>query len=210
MRAAVPHGGEVQVRTVVTPTAAPRRAGRPRHADIDQRALAAALELLAEVGFEGTTMQAVADRSGLHTSALYRRWPSRVQLIEDAVSPVLAVTSAPPTGDLVRDVRRFVRAFAASWCSPAARAAMPGLLAHYQTSGDARSAEEWLPISARPQFLDILRAAPPGSVDPTVERDDVFDVLLGAILARTLVPTVVERDRPLERTVELVLKLLRP
>ena len=62
----------------------------------------------------------------------------------------------------------------------------------------------------RPQFYEILDAAPPGAVDPTVDRDDVFDLLLGAILARVFVPTVAERRRPLERTVELVLRLLRP
>jgi AcrR family transcriptional regulator len=183
---------------------------RPRDTSIDERALAATLELLAEDGFEATTMQAVAARADVHSSALYRRWPSRVALIEDAVSPVVAVASFAPTGDLVRDLRRFVRAHAATWSTPAARAAMPGLLAHYQATGTTRSEEEWLPISARPQFLDILRAAPDGDVDPFVDPDDVFDVLLGAVMARSLVPTVVERDRPLERTLELVLRMLAP
>lgn len=186
------------------------RVSRPRDTSIDQRALAAALELLAEEGFEATTMQAVATRADVHSSALYRRWPSRVTLVEDAVSPVLAIASFEPTGDLERDLRRFVRTHAATWSTPAARAAMPGLLAHYQSTGAARSEEEWLPISARPQFLDILRAAPEGTVDPSVDPGDVFDVLLGAVMARSLVPTVIERDRPLERTLELVLKMLAP
>jgi AcrR family transcriptional regulator len=187
-----------------------RRPGRPRDASIDQQAIAATLDLLAEVGFEGTTVQAIAARSGLHASALYRRWSSRIAVIEDAVSPMLAATSFTPSGDLGRDLRRFVRAYASTWGSRAARAAIPGLLAHYQATGTSRSAEGWLQISVRPQFLDILRAAPAGSVDPDVDPEDVFDVLLGAILARTLVPVVVERQRPLERTVELVLKMLQP
>lgn len=183
---------------------------RPRDTSIDERALVATLEILAEEGFEGTTMQAVAARADVHASALYRRWPSRVALIEDAISPTVAAASFAPTGDLERDLRRFVRAHAATWSTPAARAAMPGLLVHYQASGTTRSEEEWLPISARPQFLDILRAAPEGTLDPSVDPDDVFDVLLGAVMARSLVPTVVERDRPLERMLELVLKMLAP
>jgi hypothetical protein len=65
-------------------------------------------------------------------------------------------------------------------------------------------------VSARPQFQDILCAAPAESIDPTVDPDDVFDMLLGAILARTLIPTVARRRRPLERTVDLALRLLRP
>jgi AcrR family transcriptional regulator len=191
-------------------TATTRRAGRPRDATIDALAIATTLEVLVEKGFEGTTVQTVAARSGLHASALYRRWSSRIELIEDAVSPVLAVTTSAPTGDLERDLRRFLRAYATTWSSPAARAAIPGLLAHYQAAGRSRTVEEWLPISARPQFLDILRAAPADHVDRAVDPDDVFDVLLGAILARAVVPTVAERDRPLERTVELALKMIGP
>ena len=191
------------------PTSTTRKAGRPRDDAIDQTALATTLQLLGEVGFEGTTIQTVAARSGLHASALYRRWSSRVELIEDAMTPLLVMAPLEPTGDLRRDVRRLVRAYVAAWSTPAARAAIPGLLAHYQSAG-TRTAAEWLPISARPQFIDILRAAPAGTVDPSVDPDDVFDVLLGAALVRALVPTVVERHRPVERTVDLVVKMLEP
>ena len=65
-------------------------------------------------------------------------------------------------------------------------------------------------MSARPQFQDILCAAPPGSVDPAVDPDDVFDMLLGAILTRTLVFVITARQRPIERTVEMILRLLQP
>ena len=65
-------------------------------------------------------------------------------------------------------------------------------------------------MSARPQFLDILLAAPKDVVDPAVDPDDIFDLLLGAIVARTLVPTVAERGRPVDRLVNLTLKLLQP
>jgi len=184
--------------------------GRPRDTTIDSQAVAAALDLLEHEGYEATTMQAVAARSGLHTSALYRRWPSRIELIEAAVSPILSTADFDPSGDLERDVRRFLRSYENTFSTPAARAAIPGLLTHYRTHGSSRGPTDWLPISARPQFLDILRAAPEGAVDPAVDADDVFDVLLGALLARVVVPPVAERARPLERTVELALKMLRP
>ena len=189
---------------------AKRLGGRPRDPQIDAQAVKAALELLAEQGFAATTVQAIADRSGVHASAIYRRWPSRIELIEEAVFPGFDPMTVQPTGDLRRDLRRFVRAYVATFGSPAARAAFPGVLAHYQNTGRARSAEEWLHVSTRPQFQDILCAAPAGSVDPAVDPDDVFDMLLGAILARTLIPTVARRRRPIERIVDLALRLLRP
>jgi len=187
-----------------------RGAGRPRDASMDARATAAALEILAVEGFEGTTVQAVAGRSGVHASALYRRWPSRVQLIEDAVFPGLSVSAVAPSGDLHKDLRRFIRSYVAVLGTPAARAAIPGLLTHYQSSGRSCQPEEWLPVSARPQFQDVLCAAPDGSIDPGVDVDDVFDFMLSAILGRMLVPTIASRNRPTERIVEMVLRLLQP
>jgi len=186
------------------------RAGRPRDASLDDRALATTCELLVEQGFEATTVQAVARRSGVHTSAIYRRWPSRIDLIEAAVFPGLDPPSVEPTGDLAADLLRFLQAYMAAFGSPAMRAAGPGLMAHRQAAGHSRSPEHYLQVSARPQFEDILRAAPPGAVDPDIDPDDAFDILLGAILARTIVPTITTRQPPLERTNDLLVRMLRP
>ena len=184
------------------------RAGRPRDESIDRLALATTLELLTEVGVDGTTMQAVGTRSGLHASALYRRWPSRIELIEDAITPTLAIEAISATGDLAADLRRFVEAYLSMWDSPAARTAIPALLSHYQSAGSDRAPEQWLSVSLRPQFVDLVVAAPADAVDPSVDIDDVFDALLGALLARVLVPTVAERDRPVDALVALVLRML--
>jgi AcrR family transcriptional regulator len=185
------------------------RAGRPRDSSLDARAIAATLQLLVEEGFEGTTVQAVARRSGVHASALYRRWPSRIELIEDAIFPGFDPPTVAPTGDLRADLTRFLQAYLLAFGSPAARAAAPGLMAHHQAAG-GRSPEHYLRVSARPQFQEILRAAPNRSVDPDLDPDDVFDILLGAIFARTVVPTIVARRPPLKRTVDLLIRMLRP
>src|SRR3954453_9449263 len=156
-----------------------RRPGRPRDVSIDTRVIEAARELLVEVGYDATTVQAIAERSGVHASAIYRRWPSRVEIIEQAVFPGLGSVTVRPTGDVRRDLRRFVRSYVTMLGSPVARAAAPGLLASYQSGARTGMEETLLALSARPQFLDILRAAPAGAVDPTVDPDDVFDMLLG-------------------------------
>jgi len=186
------------------------RAGRPRDSSLNARAIAATLELLVEQGFEATTVQAVAKRSGVHASALYRRWPSRIELIEDAVFPGFDPPAVEPTGDLSADLLRFLQAYLAAFGSPAMRAAAPGLMAHRQSAGNERSPEHYLRVSARPHFKDILQAAPPGAVDPDIDPDDAFDIILGAILARTIVPTIATRRPPVERTVDLLIRMLRP
>jgi AcrR family transcriptional regulator len=183
--------------------------GRPRDPAIDELVTRTTAELLADKGYEATTVQEISRRSGVHTSAIYRRWPTRVALIQDVAFPLFREVSVGPTGDLQRDLRRFITAWSRQYATPTARAAVPGLFAAYQ--GDERTApDEWLRISLRPQFSAILDAAAPGDVDPDVDRDDVFDMLLGAMLARAFAPTVAERRRPIEHTVELALRMLRP
>jgi AcrR family transcriptional regulator len=187
-----------------------RQQGRPRDLGIDARVLEATRELLVEKGFDATNVHSIAKRSGEHASAIYRRWPSRIEIIEEAVFPGFSSITLRPTGDLRRDLRRFIRAHLSAFSTPVARAAMPGLMASYQSVGRSGAPEVWLSVSARPQFLDILLAAPDGTVDPSVDADDVFDFLEGAILARTLVPTIAERRRPVERLVDMTLRLLQP
>jgi AcrR family transcriptional regulator len=187
-----------------------RRPGRPRDTTISGRALAATRELLVERGFEATTIQAAAERSGVHASALYRRWPSRIEMIEEATFPGLSPLSVQPTGDLGRDLRHFIRAYLSAFNAPASRAAAAGLLSHHQSSSRTRPPDFYQRVSARPQFKKILEAAPPESVDPTIDADDVFDLLLGVILTRSLLGHVIPRHAPVERTVELLIRAVRP
>ena len=79
----------------------PPKRGRPRDPTIDARVLAATAELLATEGFSAATVQEIARRAGVPSSAIYRRWPSRVELIEDAVYPGPGPVAFEPTGDLL-------------------------------------------------------------------------------------------------------------
>jgi AcrR family transcriptional regulator len=67
----------------MTEAVKPKR-GRPKDGTIDERAIAATQKVLMEEGHEAATIQRIAERSGLHPSSIYRRWPSRRELIFDA------------------------------------------------------------------------------------------------------------------------------
>jgi len=182
--------------------------GRPRNPAIDAIVLETTRHLLGEAGFVATTVREISRRSGVHPPAIYRRWPSRLALIEDAAFSGLTKIAIKPTGDLRRDLRRFLRAYERSLDSPAARAAMPGLLGAYQHDVPPPAAQ-WHHLSVRPQFYEILRAAP-DDVDPDLDVDEVFDLVEGAILARILVPAVAARRPRIDSTAELILRVLAP
>ena len=61
-----------------------RPRGRPRSVASRGRALVAAYELLCERGFAAATYEAVATRTGVAWTTLYRHWPDRAALVVDA------------------------------------------------------------------------------------------------------------------------------
>ncbi len=57
---------------------------RARRSDVD--ILDAALDVIAEHGVSGTTVDTVADTAGTSKATIYRHWGSRAQLIHAALS----------------------------------------------------------------------------------------------------------------------------
>jgi AcrR family transcriptional regulator len=72
---------------------APTR-GRPRDPELESRALTAALEVFAEKGWAGLTIDAVASRARVGKSALYLRWADKGELLSAALRNLQDVTQA--------------------------------------------------------------------------------------------------------------------
>lgn len=82
--------------------------GRKRDHSLDPKILDAALEVLAEVGYDGMTLDAVAARAKAGKATLYRRWSSKSELVLDAVACMKTRdrghSELPDTGDLRNDL----------------------------------------------------------------------------------------------------------
>ena len=71
---------------------------------------AATVEVLAERGVAGLTVEAVAARAGVNKTTIYRWWPTPMALAVDAVDDVLELAiPIPDTGSLRDDLRRVLR-----------------------------------------------------------------------------------------------------
>jgi len=90
-----------------------RPPGRPRDVAIDERVLEVTRKQLAELGYEGLSLTAVAAAAGTTRPALYRRWPGKAELTTAAVSALAerdqALLSGDPFEDLVRELEAFQR-----------------------------------------------------------------------------------------------------
>ena len=94
-------------------TSSTAQPGRKRDASLDARILDAALEVLAEQGYDGMTMDAVAARANAGKATVYRRWPSKTHLVYDAIVRMgqrdVQLDSLPDTGSLRGDIEASVR-----------------------------------------------------------------------------------------------------
>jgi AcrR family transcriptional regulator len=79
-------------------------AGRPRDPALDAAILDATQDLLIEHGFAATTVEAVARAAGTGKAAVYRRWPSKIDLVIAAVQALQSPPSVPDTGTLRGDL----------------------------------------------------------------------------------------------------------
>ena len=118
-----------------------RRRGRPRNPAIDDAALTAARELLAETGWDQTTMVAIAERAGVGKPALYRRWPSKTHLVFEAIFGwVDDATPVADAADPAAWIRRSCAYTLELFGRPEVKAALPGLLAAFRDREDLLTA----------------------------------------------------------------------
>ncbi|MET8036000.1 TetR/AcrR family transcriptional regulator [Streptomyces sp. NPDC005345] len=93
-------------------TAAPAQASSPRRrgAVLERAILEAALEQLGTVGWNGLTMEGVAARAQTGKAAVYRRWPSKEDLVADALQAGLPnLAEAPDLGSVREDLLELCR-----------------------------------------------------------------------------------------------------
>jgi AcrR family transcriptional regulator len=162
--------------------------GRPRDPQLDEQVLRATQELLIEQGFQATTIQGVARRAGVVATSIYRRWPNKIHLVEDAIFALDTGVVPQPTGDISADLLAWTRLFFAAATHPAARSGIPGLLSAYhddeQSYRRLRERGEGLARVALRATIDA--AIDSGQVSPTCDPDLLFEFLRGATLLRAL------------------------
>lgn len=106
----------------------------PRVERTRAKVLAAAGELLREVGFAEVTIEQISERSGVSRSTMYRHWATREEILRDAFSVVALpdpTRADSAAADLREDLRRYARVFADGlenvWGRAAATLAMTAL-----------------------------------------------------------------------------------
>jgi AcrR family transcriptional regulator len=162
--------------------------GRPRDARIDSAVLGSTVDLLGETGYAGLSVDAIARRAGTSKPAIYRRWPSKAHLVHEAVFPLSDATELPDTGSLASDVREMMRRTVTVLTTPAARAALPGLVGEMAADLTLHAAllERFSDILARGLSERLADATARGEVRPDVSAADLVEEIAGTTLLALL------------------------
>ena len=102
----------------------------PRVAHTRRQVLAAAVAELTEVGFERVSIDAIAERSGVARSTIYRNWDDRTVLLAEAFDQLMAGGPADlaPAGDLGADLEQLAWLLIDKLTSDEWRRVVPSLL----------------------------------------------------------------------------------
>ena len=160
--------------------------GRGEHAR--RRVLRAALDVLADDGMPGFTVESVARRAGASKATVYRHWPTPSALLVDAMDAEFRPLPDVDTGDLRADLVRLLTAFAAAFTdSP-----FPKLMAAFTDAAERDPAlgEMHAELTRRRReplvrLLDAARARGELVADTDVEL--VVDLLAAPFFYRRLV-----------------------
>jgi AcrR family transcriptional regulator len=184
-----------------------RPPGRPRSVEADRAILRAAVDLLADEGYGGVTMEGVAAKAGVGKATVYRRWPSKSALVVDAVTACRESGTPPPdTGSAREDLLAFVRAFMHHLRTSDAGRVMPALVAELSHNPELAAAfREGFVQPRRARVLEaVRRGIERGEVRADADPELIADGVVALLQHRFLVTGMEIDDRLPERLIDML------
>ncbi|MFF0225082.1 TetR/AcrR family transcriptional regulator [Streptomyces sp. NPDC004629] len=198
-------------------SAAPARAAslRRRGAVLESAILDAALEQLSTVGWNGLTMEGVAAGAQTGKAAVYRRWPSKEDLVADALQAGLPrMDEAPDLGSVREDLLALcLQARDAMFSRPGF--ALRSVIHECDTMQAERFHSVIIGGVVEPAIKllheIIIRGIARGEVRPDAANSYVCDAIPAMMMYRTKMCASEWSDRDVQEMIDqLMLPLLRP
>jgi len=159
--------------------------GRPRSAKAQKAILDATLELLAETGMSGLTVEGVAARARVGKATIYRRWSSKLPLVVDALS-TLPQLQIPATGTLRGDLRQILGDLARILRSSVGRV-LPHLAGERASDPAVHEVfSRYVVARRRPLVAVVRRGIERGELPAGVDPEAATDLFVGPIVNRLL------------------------
>lgn len=182
----------------------------PRVARSRAAVLAATVDLLGEVGHAGTTVEAVAERSGVAKTTVYRHWPSRALLLLDAFHGCVDHHDLESSGDVRTDLLTIAGGLAAKLRDPQWSRIMATLIDAAESDPELSQLSAAFTYQRRESVRSIIeRGIESGQLRAGIDTDLAAQLVGGTLFYQRLLLRRAADDRQLERIVDLVLDGLR-
>lgn len=176
--------------------------------EVDQAILAAAIRMLADHGYDGLTMEGVASEAGVGKATLYRRWPSKIDLVLDAIRSMKPMVDIPDHGSVRADLIDLLQG-AVSWGGDGDYTeVLSALMSELRRNSELATVyrEQFLAPRRAESTMMIQRGIDRGEVRPDVDLELVLDMLIGTIVYRTTISGGELTEAVAERAVDQVLR----
>jgi AcrR family transcriptional regulator len=156
-----------------------RGRGRPRSVEADQAILHATLRMLGTQGVAGTTIEGVAADAGVGKTTIYRRWPTKTDLILAAISDLVPTGDPPDTGSMAGDMAALAETQQRRLADSGLAGIVPRVLA--ESMSDPELHREFVARVVNP-FRELLRlfierGIERGELRPDLEVEPLVDLL---------------------------------
>jgi AcrR family transcriptional regulator len=193
-------------------TLAERAGGRaPRGTATTEALRGAVREMLEELGYQALTIEGVAARSGVAKTSIYRRWPSKAEMVFDLM--LHSSDELPPVddrGNLAGDIDALAGRIVALVAGPLGRRIFPGLIG--DLAGDPALMERFrttIVLDGRRQIAQVLqRSVRRGELTNIEAVADLQAVLVGAVLMLVLFDPEIDEGRLRSRIADLATAVL--
>jgi len=167
----------------------------PREAEL----LAVTLRLLQEEGYDGLTVDAVAATARASKATVYRRWPTKAELVLAAfIEGVRQVAVAPETGTLRGDLLQLGEVICDQACVHAST--MRAVMVEVSRNPALNDVmQHQFLVQRKALFKQVLgQAVERGEIDAAAVSEDLWDVMPGYLIFRS----IFSGREPSRRTVE--------
>lgn len=168
------------------------QSSRPRPGGRSARVVAAVhaatLALLEEAGFDNLQLAAVAERAAVNRTTVYRRWPTRTDLVADLLTTFTSENvPTPDTGTLASDLEALLGSIAVALESRAIRSVLRSAQDAAESDPAARAAQAafW---ERRFQLSGVVveRAIGRGELPACTDPREVLEAAAGPVYFRIL------------------------
>lgn len=202
-------------------TSTPEEPARPapnprRRSERARRAiLAAAGELVGEVGYTRLTMEAIAARARVGKQTIYRWWPTKAAVVFDVFTEMTGAKAGDPlpdTGDLDADLRTVLHAIVDELADPLMDRVNRVLVAEVQTDPDLAGnvADMLLRPNLRAFEERMLAAREAGQIGAGTDPALAVDLVLAPVQQRWLMRSGELSHAYVDDLVDTVMRALRP